>query len=127
MACTRRNYPRTISTLLQEQNGVSERLGRTLMDMARALIIEGEIDDTFWPEVILAMTYIKNIRPTTALKGLSPYQKLFNTPPDPTHLRVLGSTIYVLIHEEERDLKSEKFVPQAMKGTLVGFDGHTIY
>ena len=112
---------------LQEQNGVSERVGRTLMDMARASIIEGGIDDIFWPEVILAMTYIKNIRPTTALNGLSPHQKLFNSPPDPTHLRVLGSTIYVLIHEEERELKSEKFVLQAMKGTLVGFDGHTIY
>lgn len=97
------------------------------MDMARASIIEGGIDDTFWPEVRLAMTYIKNIRPTTALNGLSPHQKLFNSPPDTTHLRVLGSTIYFLIHEEERELKSEKFVPRAMKGTLVGFDGHTIY
>lgn len=56
----------------QEQNGVSERVGRTLMDMARASIIEGGIDDTFWPEVILAMTYIKNIGPTTALNGLGP-------------------------------------------------------
>ena len=26
-----------------------------------------------------------------------------------------------------QELKSEKFVPRAMKGTLVGFDGHTIY
>lgn len=56
------------------------------MDMARASIIEGGIDDTFWPEAILAMTYIKNIRPTTALNGLSPHQKLFNSTPDPTHL-----------------------------------------
>lgn len=79
--------------------------------MAKALIIERVIDDTFWPEVILTMTYIKNIRPTTALKGLSPYQKLFNTPPDLTHLQVLGLTIYVFIHKEKQDLKSEKFVP----------------
>lgn len=111
----------------QEQNGVSERVGHTLMDMARASIIERGIDDMFWPKVILAMTYIKNIRPTSALNGLSPHEKLHNTPPDPTHLRVLGSTIYVLIHKEERDLKSEKFVLRAMKGTLVRFDGHTIY
>lgn len=95
--------------------------------MVRGLIIEERIDDTFWSEVILAIIFIKNIRLITALKGLSPYYKLFNTPPDLTHLRVLGSTIYVLIHKEERDLKSEKFVPRAMKGTLVGFDGHTIY
>ena len=111
----------------QEENGVSERLGRTLIEMARASIIEGGIDDSFWPKVILAMTYIKNIRPTKALQGLSPHQELFKTLPNLAHLRVLGSTVYVLIHKEERELKSEKFVSRALKGKLVGFDGHTIY
>lgn len=110
----------------QEENGVAERLRRTLMEMARASIIEGGIDDSFWPEAILAMTYIKNLRPTNALQGLSPHQELFKTPPNLAHLRVLGSTVYVLIHEEQ-ELKSEKFVPRALKGKLVGFDGYTIY
>lgn len=72
------------------------------------------------------MTYIKNLRPTNALQGLSPHQELFKTPPNLAHLRVLGSTVYVLIHEE-RELKSENFVPRALKGKLVGFNGHTIY
>lgn len=97
------------------------------MEMARASIIEGGIDDSFWPEVILAMTYVKHLRPTKALQGLSPHQELFKTLPNLAHLRVLGSTVYVLIHEEEREFKSEKFVPRALKGKLVGFDGHTIY
>lgn len=57
---------------------------------------------------------------------MSPHQELFKTPPNLAHLRVLGSTVYVLIHEK-RELKSEKFVPRALKGKLVGFDGHTIY
>ena len=111
----------------QEENGVSEGLERTLMEMAQASIIEGGIDDSFWPKVILAMTYIKNIRPTKALQGLTPHQELFKTLPNLAHLRVLGSTVYVLIHKEEWELKSEKFVPCALKGKLVGFDGHTIY
>lgn len=85
-----------------EQNGASECVGRTLMDSARVSIIEGGIDDIFWPEFILKMTYIKNIRPTTALNGPGPYQKLSNSPPDPTHPRVLGSTNHILIHEGER-------------------------
>ena len=111
----------------QEQNGVSERTDRTIMDMARATIIEGDLGDIFWPEVVLTMTYTKNVRPTTALEGGNPYEKQFNCPPDVSHLRILGSTVYVLIHEEERDLKSEKFTPRALKGKLVGYDGHTIY
>lgn len=73
------------------------------------------------------MTYIKNLRPTKALQGLSPYQVLFKTLPNLAHLRVLGSTIYVLIHEKEREFKSEKFVLRALKGKLVGFNGYIIY
>lgn len=46
----------------QEQNGVSERGGRTIMDMTRATILEGNINDDLWPEVVLAMTHVKNIR-----------------------------------------------------------------
>lgn len=94
--------------------------------MTQASIIEAGIDDSFWPKMILAMIYIKNLRPTKALQGLSPHQELFKTPPNLAHLRILGSTVYVLVHEE-RELKSEKFVPPALKGKLVGFNGHTIY
>lgn len=35
--------------------------------------------------------------------------------------------MYVFIHEEEQNLKSEKFEAQALEGTLIGYDGHTIY
>lgn len=95
--------------------------------MARTSIIEGEIDNSFWPKVILAMIYIKNIRLTKALQGLSPYQELFKTLLNLAHLQVLGSTVYVLIHKVEQELKSEKFVPRVLKGKLVGFDSYTIY
>lgn len=44
----------------QEQNGVFEKIGRTIMDMTRATILEGNIDNNLWPELVLAMTYIKN-------------------------------------------------------------------
>lgn len=111
----------------QEQNGVSERTERTIMDMTRATILEGNIDDDLWPDLILAMTYIKNNRPTKALQNLSPYESYTHELPDLFHLRVLGSTVYVFLHEEERTLKSEKWAPRALKGTLVGYDGHTIY
>lgn len=111
----------------QEQNGVCERVGRTIMDMTRATILEGNINDELWPEIILAMTYVKNVRPTKALQGSNPYQAQHQKSPDISHLRILCSTVYVFIHEEERNLKSEKWAPRATHGILVGYDGHTIY
>ena len=46
------------------------------MDMVRVTILEGGIDDTLWPEIVLVMTHIKNLRPTQALEGnISPAEK----------------------------------------------------
>lgn len=112
---------------LQEQNKVLEWTYRTIMDMARVTIIEKDLDDIFWPKIVLTMTYTKNVRPTTALKGGKPYKKQFNCLFDVCHLWILGSTVYLLIHEEEQDFQSEKFTPQALKGKLVDYNGHTIY
>lgn len=98
------------------------------MEMVRVTILEGGMDDTLWPEVVLVMTHIKNLRPTQALEGaISPIEKQADIPPSLQHLRVFGSTVYVFLHEEERTLKSAKWDARALKGKLVGFDGHTIY
>lgn len=52
----------------QKENGVSEKTGKTIMDMVQAMILEGSINDILWPEIVLTMTYIKNLRPTQAFK-----------------------------------------------------------
>ena len=79
------------------------------MDMARATILERNLNDDLWPEVILAMTYIKNLRPSKALENNNtPFNAQYQENPDIHHLRILGSIVYVFLHEEERGLKSEK-------------------
>ena len=114
----------------QEQNGVSERAGRTIMDTTRCTISKGGIPDYLWTEIVLAMVHVKNIRPTNALSGKSPYEFYESKSPSLNHLRVLGSTVYILIHKEERkgiNSKSAKFSPRAQLGILCGYDGYTIY
>ncbi len=111
----------------QEQNEISERMGKTIMDMTKVTILEGNPDDELWPEIVLAMTYVKNLRPTKALNGDNSYHTQQKSQSDIQHLQILGSIVYVLLHREEQTLKSEKWNPQALRGTLVGYDGHTIY
>ncbi len=79
----------------QEQNGVSDRVRRTILDMRRATILKGNIDNELWPEVVLAMTYIKNNRPTKALPSNSTPHKVQSqeNTTGVSHLRVLGSTV----------------------------------
>lgn len=102
-------------------------MGRTIIDMTWATILERNLDDDLWPEVILAMTYVKNVRPTKALNGKNPYYAPNNDNPNIEHLQILGSTVYVFLHEEKRALKSKKWKPRALQGILVEYDGHTIY
>lgn len=61
----------------QEQNSVSERMERTIMDMTRAMILESNIDNDLWPEFVFVMTYIKNNRPTQALENIGPHKTNF--------------------------------------------------
>ena len=112
----------------QEQYGVSERVGRTIMDMTRATLLEANIDDELLREIILAMTYIKNNRPTIALpSNTTPHEAQSQKAADISHLRVLGSKVYVFLYKEEQSRKSGKWVPRALKGTLVGYKSHTIH
>lgn len=41
---------------------------KIIIDMVKMTILEREINDMLWPKIILAITYIKNLRPIQALK-----------------------------------------------------------
>lgn len=71
------------------------------MDMTRAIIFEGNINNNLWFELVLAMTYVKNSRPTKAMQNLSPYKTLIQDYLNILHLWVLGFTVYVFLYKEK--------------------------
>ena len=98
------------------------------MDIVRAIILKDEIDDTLWPEIVLTMTHIKNLRPTRVMKSfISSIEMQNQAIPDLHNFRILGSNVYVFLHEEKQSLKSVKWEAFVLRRKLVGFDGHTIY
>lgn len=87
----------------QEENRMSKRRGQTVIEKVRATILEEGIKDTLWPKVVLAITHVKNLRPIQVLEdSISLIKKQDNILPSLQHLRVLGSTVYVFLHEEKR-------------------------
>lgn len=74
-----------------EQNGVAERRNRTLMEMARCLLIQLGLPPTFWAEAVNTANYIRNRSPTSKLKGRTPHKELFGKPPDVSIFRRFGS------------------------------------
>nr|KYP39285.1 Retrovirus-related Pol polyprotein from transposon TNT 1-94 [Cajanus cajan] len=47
-----------------QQNGVFERKNRTVMEMARSMLKEKGLPNTFWAEVVYIDVYILNRCPT---------------------------------------------------------------
>jgi transposase InsO family protein len=61
-----------IAAYTQQQNGVSERKNRTVLNMIRSLISTRNVPKKFLPEAVIWATYVMNRSPTHAVKDLTP-------------------------------------------------------
>lgn len=99
-----------------QQNGVSERMNRTLLDMGRCLLLQSGISAMFWSEAIATACYIRNRCPTSSLDGTISYEKWTNKRSNVEHFKKFGSKVAVLDEEQNKD----KLAPRFISGILVG-------
>ena len=59
------------------QNGVAVRMNRTLLETSLSMMAHSKVPFEFWAEAINTAVYLRNRSPTTALKGKTPFEKLF--------------------------------------------------
>lgn len=104
-----------------EQNGVAERRNRTLMDMARCLLIQSGLPQTFWAEAVNAANYIRNRSPTSKLDGKTPHEAWFGEPPDVSTFRRFGCEVFVM----DRSPGKGKLEARSRKGILVGYSSES--
>ena len=96
-----------------EQNGISERLNRTLIEKVRTMLSDASLPKTFWAEALNTAVYVHNRSPTTSLNKITPYEALVGRKPSVSHFRVFGSICYSHVPKDERrklDFKSKKCV-----------------
>ncbi|XP_045447465.1 uncharacterized protein LOC123655756 [Melitaea cinxia] len=110
-----------------EQNGLSERTNRTIVEKARCLLFDAGLDKKFWAEATNTAVYLKNRSVASGLDNKTPYELWTNKKPDLSHVRMFGSEVMVHVPKEKRlkwDTKSKKHI-------LVGFSenvkGYRIY
>ena len=73
-----------------EQNGVAERMNRTLVETVRAMLSDSKLPKKFWAEALSTASYVRNWSPTTAVKAMTPYEVWKGKKPNVNHLRILG-------------------------------------
>lgn len=108
-----------------QQNGVAERMNRTLTEKARAMVHSADLNKCFWGEAVLTAAYLVNRSPTKAVKlNKTPYEMWHNKKPKLGHLKIFGCTVYV--HNKTR---KNKFDSKSYKGILVGYmqNGYKIF
>ena len=105
------------------QNGVAERMNRTIVESTRSMLSHAQMPNEFWAEAANTSVYVRNRSPTTALNGITPYECLFEKKPDVSNLRVFGCVTYMHIPENQRkklDAKSKRSIfvgyPEGVKG-----------
>ena len=100
-----------------EQNGVAERMNRTIMETARSMLAEAKLPRRFWAEAVATAVYLRNRSPTTAVKGMTPFEALTGEKPRVDTLRVFGSLAYAHIPKDER----QKFDSKARRCIFLGY------
>ena len=96
-----------------KQNGVAERMNRTIQETARSMIHGAGLSDEFWAEAVLTAVILRNRGPTKAVNDMTPYQCFTGNKPNVSNLRVFGCTAYMHIAKETRkkwDAKSTKCI-----------------
>lgn len=93
------------------QNGVAERFNRTLLELARAMLIEKNLPVFLWDKAVVHAAYLWNRAPTRALDGKTPYEAWTGQKLDVVHLHEFGCDVWVLDESKNRSklsLKSKK-------------------
>jgi len=101
-----------------EHNGIAERKNRTILEMARALLVHARLStEKFWRFAIETAVYTHN-RCTVVKKHQKTIHELYTGhPPSLDRLRVFGCKAVVLnMHPET------KLSPSGIIGTFVGYD-----
>ncbi|CAL1400598.1 unnamed protein product [Linum trigynum] len=102
---------------VSQQNGLVERKHRHVLELTRALLFHSHVPNGYWVEAVHTVIYLINRQITPTLGQISPYQMLFDRPPDYSRLRVFGCTCFVLLPRAER----HKLAPKTVRCVFVGY------
>lgn len=85
-----------------EQNGMAERMNRTLTEMTRCMLSEAKMSKVYWCEAMMTAVDIRNVLPNSSSPNASPFELVFKRKPRIHHMRVFGSQCYAHVAKATR-------------------------
>ena len=109
-----------------EQNGVAERLNRTLVEDMRAMLHHAQLSKMYWAEAISTAAYLKNRSVHSSLDGKTPYEIWHGQKPNLSHLRVFGCLSTVHVPKQNRKKLDAKALVKIFVGYPDGVKGYRL-
>ncbi|KAH9679155.1 hypothetical protein KPL71_026007 [Citrus sinensis] len=101
-----------------QQNGLAERMNRTLIDKVRCMLIHSKLPMSLWAEALETAYYIVNRSPSSGINFRTPYELWSGKPADYSHFRIFGFLTYAHV-------KQGKLEPRAFKCVFLGYPAAT--
>ncbi|KAL8112467.1 hypothetical protein AgCh_019972 [Apium graveolens] len=96
-----------------QQNGVAERMNRTLNERAKSMRLPAGLPKMFWADAVSTTAYLINRGPSSPLGFKIPEEEWQEKEVNLSHLRVFGYVSYVRVKDSDRDkldLKAKKCI-----------------
>ena len=111
-----------------QQNGLAERMNRTLMDMVREMLHHANMPAAYWAEALKTAVYIRNrVTSRTLPRNKTPYHFWNKTKPDLAHLRVFGSECWYKVTKVHLRKLDARWRPALMIGYASNQKGYKLW
>ncbi|KAG8479441.1 hypothetical protein CXB51_029725 [Gossypium anomalum] len=105
-----------------QQNGVAERMNRTLLEKVRCMLSNAGLGKQFWAEAVTYAGHLVNRLPSSALERKTPMEVWSGKPAtDYDSLHVFGSTAYYHVKESKLDPRAKKALFMGITSGVKGF------
>ena len=104
-----------------QQNGVAERMNRTLNERARSMRLHAGLPETFWTDAINTAAYLINRGPSVPLEFRIPKEVWSRKEVNLSYLKVFGCVSYVHIDSDARS----KLDAKSRKCFFIGYEDET--
>ena len=97
-----------------QQNGLAERMNRTILERVRCMLLGANLPKSFWGEAATAAAYLINRCPSSAIDFKTPMELWSGKPADYSNLRVFGALAYAHV-------KQDKLEAWAIRCAFIGY------
>ena len=102
------------------ENGVAERVIRTFMEKAFAVMAQRDLASAHWPHALSHVFKVNNCLPQTSINNETPYWRWYEENPDLGNVHTFGCDVRVNVATE---FKPRKYVdPPGYMAIYIGFD-----